>query len=383
MPAIASDINELEKQSCNCFSKIDTIIPVSFEIVQEVKKECITNILADNSFLFRDIKLRDSFFKSMNCIDEKINKLVESNKIELPSPFELPDPFEDVLLADIILDVKNNGTGVKQKYLQKAVSFSGVLSEVYSVNDNSGVSLIGFKGNIAQHPMMAGYGGYAFCSIDHFPEMFEKYNNDYDFLDSDNEKYIVKISGDITEVDSETKRTILGSFKQYWIRISNGFITEVNDKKIEDYSTTPVKEETAVKKELSQELTASPESLLKGVWEGEMGGKPLLINLNQVSRNNLKGYNKLGDNKRPIEGTFVEANWDQPCSKAYSAVLSEPGDDKWDGVFTIKFIGYNDEVEGEYGPECNPNSFVSFEAMGEWKSNNGKLERSFTLTKVK
>lgn len=269
----------------------------------------------------------------------------------------------------------------KGEYLHKAVSFIGILSDVYGNNERLGMELIGFKGNKVQHIFIAGYSGLAYCSLDHSPEIFSKYKNtDYELFDSDNEKFILKVCGDITGVGQEIVPTFWGNINKYWIEISNGFIQEINEKKIEDYEMSNDGEKTTETTDSSSATSKS--DFLSGNWHGEMGGKPLLISINEISANNIKGYNKLGDNKRSIEGTFVDANWDQPCSVAYSAVLSEPGDDEWDGVFTIKFIGYNDEVEGEYGPECKPNTFVSFEAMGEWKSNNGKLERTFILTKT-
>ncbi len=121
----------------------------------------------------------------------------------------------------------------------------------------------------------------------------------------------------------------------------------------------------------------SPNLVMAGTWKGEMNNKKLTMVLEEVKGKELVGYNILGDNKRALKGSFIDGAWDQPCSKAYEATLNEPGDDKWDGVFTIKFVGYEDTSEGD-DLECLGN-LKGFEAMGVWKSNNGKSEKSFSL----
>ncbi|MFT6982631.1 MAG: hypothetical protein ACJAUD_001398 [Crocinitomicaceae bacterium] len=93
------------------------------------------------------------------------------------------------------------------------------------------------------------------------------------------------------------------------------------------------------------------------------------------------GYNSLDNNRRPLSGTFKNGIWDQPCSKAFQATLNEPGDDKWDGVFSIKFVGYQSMEETDEGLDCD-GPYFGAEAMGSWKSNNGKLTREFNLEKV-
>lgn len=117
-----------------------------------------------------------------------------------------------------------------------------------------------------------------------------------------------------------------------------------------------------------------------GRWIGEMSGKKLTIVIEKVEGNQLFGYNQLGNNNRALKGTFVDGDWAESCSKAYKTTLAEPGDDKWDGVFTITFVGYTD-VDDETG-DCIGNDYRGVEAMGSWKSNNGKLTREFSLEKV-
>ena len=117
--------------------------------------------------------------------------------------------------------------------------------------------------------------------------------------------------------------------------------------------------------------------VILGSWTGEMGGKTLTIVVEKVTGTELIGYNILGTNKRPIKGTYKDGEWAQSCSKAFDAILNEPGDDKWDGVFTIKFVGYEDTNDNN---ECQGN-LKGQEASGEWKSNNGKMKKEFNLTK--
>ena len=131
------------------------------------------------------------------------------------------------------------------------------------------------------------------------------------------------------------------------------------------------------------ENTNTPESaVMLGTWEGSMNGKTLKVVIEKVEGTTLEGYNILGTNRRPLKGTFTVGSWDQPCSKAFEATLAEPGDDKWDGVFTIKFVGYEDDKETDNGPECAGN-LKGVEANGEWKSNNGKLNHTLDLTRSK
>lgn len=123
-----------------------------------------------------------------------------------------------------------------------------------------------------------------------------------------------------------------------------------------------------------------PKSILIGTWTGEMSGKTLKIVIKKVEGNRLYGYNVLGTNKRNLDGTFTVGIWDQPFSHALDATLNEPGDDKWDGVFTIKFVGYDDMDEDDDGL-ISLGNMHGVEAMGNWKSNNGKMNKDFHLSK--
>jgi hypothetical protein len=146
-------------------------------------------------------------------------------------------------------------------------------------------------------------------------------------------------------------------------------------------SVNAQKKQPQKKTDAKIDITAS--LVLLGTWEGEMSGKKLTIIIEKIDANNsLRGYNILGTNKRALKGSFKPGDWDQPCSKAFDVTLNEPGDDKWDGVFTIKFVGYEDEAEGENGPVCKGNLKGS-EARGKWNSNNKKSAKDFELKKIK
>ena len=120
---------------------------------------------------------------------------------------------------------------------------------------------------------------------------------------------------------------------------------------------------------------------LEGKWIGEMNNKQIEFFLEKIDNlGNVSGYNIVGNNKRPISGTIKPANWDQPCSIAHLLTLKEPGNQTWDGVFTIKFIAYQDEVETDEGLDCG-GEFIGTEAEGSWKANNGKANKKLTLTK--
>ncbi|MCB9232003.1 MAG: hypothetical protein H6581_10090 [Bacteroidia bacterium] len=123
--------------------------------------------------------------------------------------------------------------------------------------------------------------------------------------------------------------------------------------------------------------------VMLGTWKGEMGGKKLTVVIEKVENGHLSGYNQLDQNKRPLDGTYEDGTWDQPCTRAFEATLNEPGDDKYDGVFQIKFVGYEDEGEtADGGLECLGN-LEGGEALGSWKSNDGKLNYTLTMLKDK
>ena len=128
-------------------------------------------------------------------------------------------------------------------------------------------------------------------------------------------------------------------------------------------------------------LFNDPNKVILGTWTGSIHGKKFIVHIEKIKGDKLIGYNKLGETKRPITGIFYEVEWDQPCSKAYEAILKEPGDDRFDGVFTIKFVGYEDQKSNDCGIICIGN-LKGVEAQGEWKSYKGKKKNEFFLIKT-
>lgn len=91
-----------------------------------------------------------------------------------------------------------------------------------------------------------------------------------------------------------------------------------------------------------------------GNWSGDFGKDKLIINIESIDEaGNVKGYDEVKGNKRTLTGTKTENTF----------TLNEPGDDKWDGVFTFEF------------------NQTTKTLSGVWKSNNGKSTKNFTLNK--
>ena len=60
--------------------------------------------------------------------------------------------------------------------------------------------------------------------------------------------------------------------------------------------------------------------------------------------------------------------------------MKEPGDHTFDGVFKIKFVGYEDQVQNDCGIICIGN-LKGIDGQGEWKSYKGKDTKEFFLFK--
>ena len=155
----------------------------------------------------------------------------------------------------------------------------------------------------------------------------------------------------------------------------------VTDTQENTLSTDTTTEEIIIEEEVFTQEMNDPAIVMLGTWKGEMSGKDLTIVIEKIDGNEIFGYNTLGDTRRDLTGTFTDGSWDQPCSKAYEATLNEPGDDEWDGVFTIKFVGYEAEEETVDGDLGCVGSLIGSEGMGKWKPNNGKAAKDFQLLK--
>lgn len=102
---------------------------------------------------------------------------------------------------------------------------------------------------------------------------------------------------------------------------------------------------------------------LFGLWVGDFGNNTLELKISEIvddlDDHYIKGVNTVKNNSRDVLGDYTIAKG----SKTLEAILEEPGDNEYDGVFHVYF------------------DLVHNSAKGTWKSNNGKLERSFTLVK--
>jgi hypothetical protein len=97
-----------------------------------------------------------------------------------------------------------------------------------------------------------------------------------------------------------------------------------------------------------------------GVYNGLFGKNTLNLTIESIDKETYetKGWSEVKGTKRELTGTFEETE------NTIHFNLEEPGDDEWDGIFefTISTENYK-------------------ELKGGWKSNNGKISRTFTLTK--
>ena len=76
-----------------------------------------------------------------------------------------------------------------------------------------------------------------------------------------------------------------------------------------------------------------------GTYLGTIGKKEFKLFIENVEGDNVDGYNVTGINKRPVKGRIVNKST-KPTGSGGSwtivkLILTEPGDDKWDGEFNI------------------------------------------------
>lgn len=127
-------------------------------------------------------------------------------------------------------------------------------------------------------------------------------------------------------------------------------------------------------------LLSNPKKVILGTWTGSLYGRTLTIVIEKINGDKLIGYDLVGNDRYKLSGMFYEVEWDQPCSKAYEAVLVEETD-RFSGVFTLKFIGYEDQRSNDCGIICIGN-LKGVEGQGEWKSyRGGKVKDVFIIKK--
>jgi hypothetical protein len=115
---------------------------------------------------------------------------------------------------------------------------------------------------------------------------------------------------------------------------------------------------------------------LLGSWKGNLRDKKLTVVIENIQGNIATGYNIAGNNRRPVSGTIMEddRNLEGECG-IYKLILKEPGDDKWDGFFTIYFYNCPEWDEN------HENVTSSYHADGEWRAFSGKLTGDVYLSK--
>jgi len=100
---------------------------------------------------------------------------------------------------------------------------------------------------------------------------------------------------------------------------------------------------------------------------GTIGNKDFKLFIEKVDDENVEGYNVAGTNKRPLKGRIV-GKWTEPTGLGgnytiFKLILTEPGNDKWDGEFNIDLWISDIGRHGE----------------GYWKSFNGQLEHNIKI----
>jgi len=126
---------------------------------------------------------------------------------------------------------------------------------------------------------------------------------------------------------------------------------------------------------------------LFGKWKGNLRNKKLIVVIDFINGNEVEGYSIAGDNERPFKGRITEDDrgGDGECGGeqiAYKLILLEPGNDKWDGKFTLYLSDCPD-----YGmdPETlYPGDKIighDYSGMGSWVAYSGALRGDIYLTK--
>ncbi len=107
-----------------------------------------------------------------------------------------------------------------------------------------------------------------------------------------------------------------------------------------------------------------------GIYSGTIGEKIFKLRIDKFDGENIYGYNITGTNKRSVKGKIAR-KWakekDGQNYTVFNLILSEPGNDKWDGEFDIDIWIADKNRIGE----------------GIWKAYNGKLERNIKIVEGK
>jgi hypothetical protein len=94
-----------------------------------------------------------------------------------------------------------------------------------------------------------------------------------------------------------------------------------------------------------------------GTWTGKFDKETILLVIESNADGVATGFNEVGGNRRVLTGTCIEE------AEYFTMVMKEPGDHKWDGVFTFTI---DKDHKG---------------ANGSWTMNKGSMETAFNLEK--
>jgi hypothetical protein len=183
------------------------------------------------------------------------------------------------------------------------------------------------------------------------------------------------------KTDEDFKQTV-SFFKKYWwialvlvgllgariiyLRMKNKAPENIEVATQPTENTTPPAEKNNVETPTQENNTPvestntlpAPAVNFEGTWKGAFGKDELTIVIESIDANGVvKGYDEVKGNKRILKGTLVETE------NGNQITVTEPGDDKWDGEFKMTY----------------DNSAEKF--VGEWKANNGKSKKEFSLTR--
>lgn len=95
----------------------------------------------------------------------------------------------------------------------------------------------------------------------------------------------------------------------------------------------------------AEQNIANSDNPIFGYWVGSFGNNMINITLSSIVGKEISGHSVCAGNYRPIHGT-IETNPDGSAS----IVMSEPGDDQYDGTFVFEINAANDQLTGNWTP---------------------------------
>lgn len=149
--------------------------------------------------------------------------------------------------------------------------------------------------------------------------------------------------------------------------VQNPFNQKVSHYQSNSQSQSVSQKNEAVTGTSKTQLEMTENQVIIDTYLGTIGNKEFKLFIEKVDGENVEGYNVTGSNRRPVKGRIVN-KWNEPTGLGgnytiFKLILTEPGDNKWDGEFNID-LWISDQ--GRSG-------------KGSWKSFNGKLEHQIII----